>query len=179
MIRAIDESSRTAGQLLDHAMVSLRAEQLEHLPVELGNLLRETCDRLAPTADLRDIDIELSVPDQELTIMGDQILLQSAVRNILDNAIKYSEAESTINVQLTQADDFQLVFTDEGRGFAQANIKTLKKRFSRGSNVDDIVGSGIGLTIADDVVRAHGGRMEISANPGGKGACVTFVLPRS
>lgn len=179
MIRAIDESSRTAGQLLDHAMVSLRAEQLEHLPVDLGNLLRETCDRLAPTADLRDIDIELTIPSQELTIMGDQILLQSAVRNILDNAIKYSEAESKIYVQLSGGTDLQLVFKDEGRGFAEADIATLKKRFSRGSNVDDIVGSGIGLTIADDVVRAHGGRLTISANPEGKGACVTFVLPRS
>jgi two-component system sensor histidine kinase TctE len=45
--------------------------------------------------------------------------------------------------------------------------------------VDDIVGSGLGLTIADEVARAHGGKLEISANTGGTGACVTVILPRS
>ena len=58
-------------------------------------------------------------------------------------------------------------------------MRQIVGRFERGSNVGDIVGSGLGLTIADEVARAHGGKLEISANTGGTGACVTVTLPRS
>lgn len=177
MIRAVDESSRVAGQLLDHAMVNFRTEQLETQEVDLNDLLQDVCDRLAPTAELKDIHISLELPEQSPMIMGDRILLQNAVRNILDNAIKYSPAESEISVQLDDKSARHLIFKDQGRGFVDADIERLTERFSRGSNVSDVVGSGVGLTIANDVACAHGGHLELSSNPTGAGACVTLILP--
>ena len=177
MIRAVDESSRVAGQLLDHAMVTFRTEQLETQEVDLNDLLQDVCDRLAPTAELKDIQISLELPEQSLKMMGDRILLQSAVRNILDNAIKYSPIESEISARLEDGTARRLIFKDQGRGFADSDTNKLTERFSRGSNVSDVVGSGVGLTIASDVVRAHGGYLELSSNPTGGGACVTLILP--
>jgi two-component system sensor histidine kinase TctE len=177
MIRAVDESSRSAGQLLDHAMVTLRSDQLETEEVDPAELLRDVVDRLAPTADLKDIAIHLELPDAVMKVQGDPILLQNAVRNILDNAIKYSPAETDITVQLQPGDPCRLQVCDQGRGFEPADIPKLPNRFSRGSNVADVVGSGLGLTIVADVARAHGGTLEIAANPKGTGACVTLVLP--
>ena len=179
MIRAVDESSRSAGQLLDHAMVNFRSDQLQTDQISPAALLEDAVDRLSPTAELKDITIRLVLPDTPLRTQGDSILLQNAVRNILDNAIKYSPAETEITVTLTSGDPCKLSVMDQGRGFGDATVETLTKRFSRGSNVGDVVGSGLGLTIADDVARAHGGRLEITSNTEGPGACVSLILPLS
>ncbi|NNL18860.1 MAG: HAMP domain-containing histidine kinase, partial [Boseongicola sp.] len=177
MIRAIDESSRSAGQLLDHAMVTFRTDSLATETIDLGELVRETVARLEPSADLKDAAIRCTIPKLAPTFTGDRILLQSAIQNILDNAIKYSPDDSDIEVHLTVADTIRLDIVDQGRGFGDTDTDTLKTRFSRGANVDDIVGSGLGLTIADEVARAHGGILNITRNEGAKGACVSLVFP--
>lgn len=176
MIRAVDESSRSAGQLLDHAMVTFRSDQMDPQKVDLIALLKDTAHRLAPTAELKDIEIILTLPDKA-TVAGDPILLQNAVRNILDNAIKYSPAETQVDIRLTPGDAHRIDIADQGRGFMDKDLPDLTKRFSRGTNVGDVVGSGLGLTIADDVARAHGGRIDIAPNEGGIGACVSLHLP--
>lgn len=176
MIRAVDESSRSAGQLLDHAMVTFRSDQMEPQDVDLVGLLKDTAHRLAPTAELKDIEIILSLPEKA-SVAGDPILLQNAVRNILDNAIKYSAAETRVDIRLTSGATHRIDIADQGRGFLTSDLPELTKRFSRGTNVGDVVGSGLGLTIADDVARAHGGEIRTAANEEGTGACVSLILP--
>ena len=179
MILAVDESSRSAGQLLDHAMVTFRSDQLEMQEIDAADLLQDAVDRLSPTAELKDIQVTLDLPDKAIPIHGDVILLQNAVRNVLDNAIKYSPPDTEITVQLQADNACRMVFLDQGRGFGSTSLASLTKRFSRGANVADVVGSGLGLTIADDVMRAHSGTLQISSNAKGPGACVTLVLPFS
>ncbi|MEM8729455.1 MAG: sensor histidine kinase [Pseudomonadota bacterium] len=177
MIRAIDESSRAAGQLLDHAMVTFRADHLEPDEIDLRALAEETVDRLRPMADLRDIDIDLQGAT-EATIEGDRILVQSALRNVLDNAIKYSAPESAITLSLRRdADMAALDIVDRGIGFPEGSPQGLTGRFVRGANVEGVVGSGLGLTIAEEVARAHGGTLTASNNQEGPGACVTLYFP--
>lgn len=177
MIRAVDESSRSAGQLLDHAMVSFRTDQFEVEPMDLVALTRETVAHLLPTAGLKDIQIVQDYIDHRLILQGDEILLLNALRNILDNAIKYAPVESVITVKVADSDGVFVSVTDQGRGFGDADLPSLKKRFSRGHNVEDVVGSGLGLTIADEVARAHGGKLVLSSNQKGPGACVSLVFP--
>ena len=177
MIRAIDESSRSAGQLLDHAMVTFRSDSLSAAQIDLNEILNETCDRLAPTAELKDIALRRDIPSDPYVIKGDRILLQSALGNILDNAIKYSPEDSTITVSSTRTNTYILAVQDQGRGFGDADMQGMRQRFSRGSNVGDIVGSGLGLTIADEVATSHGGSLIITKNKEGIGACVSLVLP--
>ncbi|MGR3502257.1 sensor histidine kinase N-terminal domain-containing protein [Pseudaestuariivita sp.] len=177
MIRAVDESSRSAGQMLDHAMVTFRTDSLETATLDLRDLVEETCERLAPTADLKDIRILRRLPEEAIPFEGDRVLLQSALRNILDNAIKYSPADSDVSVIFETGGEHRIAITDAGRGFAGTEGAALTPRFARGSNVGDIVGSGLGLTIADEVARAHGGRLEIAENSEGTGACVALLLP--
>lgn len=178
MIRAIDESSRSAGQMLDHAMVTFRADSLTRDALDLNVIMAEICDRLGPTADLKDITFRRDFPTDPVPFKGDGILIQAALQNILDNAIKYSPEDSIIFAQIEVGDNITLTITDQGRGFDGVDTSRLTTRYARGANVDEIVGSGLGLTIADEVARAHGGRINIVPNLKGGGACVSIVLPR-
>ena len=179
MIRAIDDSSRAAGQLLDHAMVTFRTDHLERSKIDLGALVGETVDRLQAVATLKDIVFTYAEIDPT-QIFGDAILIQNAVQNLLDNAIKYSPVESDISVELTvEAPWVTLSICDQGLGFPKTGAERLTERFARGDNVAGIVGSGLGLTIVDEVIQAHSGNLIISNNPNGVGACVSISFPSS
>ncbi|WP_370231554.1 sensor histidine kinase [Cognatishimia sp.] len=176
MIRAIDESSRTAGQLLDHAMVTFRTDNLADETVDLHDLIADVVARLKPVSELKDISVVIQSVEPA-TIRGDAILLQSALHNILDNAIKYSSGQTEVAISLTtSARMAKIVIADSGAGFQTTDTKTLLKRYARGENADGVVGSGLGLTIVDEVMRAHGGSIQLSNNDGG-GACVTLSFP--
>ena len=176
IIRAIDESSRAAGQLLDHAMVTFRADNLALEKVNICQLINDTVDRLSPLADLRDISLEVELL-HHASVLGDPILLQNALYNIIDNAIKYSPIDSKVVTTISSINEkIQISVNDTGPGFNSDEPSKLIERFHRGENVEGIIGSGLGLTIAHEVVEAHKGHLEIKNLIGG-GACVSFLLP--
>ena len=176
MIRAVDESSRTAGQLLDHAMVSVRTDNLARESIQLDELIVDVANRLHPISELRDLEI-VAKKLERTKIQGDPILVQNAIQNVLDNAIKYTDADTEITVQLDHSEGFAHIHVrDEGSGFDATEIDRLLQRFERGRNADRIVGSGLGLTIVDDIMRAHRGHITLTNNSGA-GACVTLSFP--
>lgn len=171
MIRAIDESSRAAGQLLDHAMITFRADHLDKVPLDLSDLVQELARSMTPVADMKDIDLSVQTPD---TVMfdGDAILLRNAMRNLIDNAMKYAPMETRVDISLSQ-DPLTFTVQDRGPGFPVDEMHTLAARFTRGTNSSGMIGSGLGLTIAEDVAIAHGGTLELSNRKEG-GACATL-----
>jgi len=176
MIRAVDESSRTAGQLLDHAMVSVRTDNLARESIQLDELIVDVANRLHPISELRDLEI-VAKKLERTKIQGDPILVQNAIQNVLDNAVKYTDADTEITVQLDHSEGFAHIHVrDEGSGFDATEIDRLLQRFERGRNADRIVGSGLGLTIVDDIMRAHRGHITLTNNSGA-GACVTLSFP--
>lgn len=174
MMKAIDESSRAAGQLLDHAMITFRADHLQREQIDLTELVRDLVMRLTPIAEMRDMSIRLD-GDPQVFCSGDPVLIQNAVRNLIDNAMKYGPAESVVEITVYAKDRPQITVCDHGPGFPDDEIETLTGRFQRGANVTDTIGSGLGLTIAQDVAVAHGGEIGLSNQPGG-GACVILSL---
>ena len=176
MIRAVGESSRTAGQLLDHAMVSVRTDNLARESIQLDELIVDVANRLHPISELRDLEI-VAKKLESTKIQGDPILVQNAIQNVLDNAVKYTDADTEITVQLDHSEGFAHIHVrDEGSGFDATEIDRLLQRFERGRNADRIVGSGLGLTIVDDIMRAHRGHITLTNNSG-VGACVTLSFP--
>lgn len=177
VLNAIDDSSRTAGQLLDHAMVSFRLDNLSEDEIEVQFLIKDVIDRISPLYDLKAIQIKKN-SIQNCRVIGDSILLQNALHNVLDNALKYCSENDTITVTVKDISQNCIIeILDSGEGFPE-NSALLTDRFTRGENTKGIVGSGLGLTIAKDVVEAHGGNITISNTEEG-GACVTFTLPCS
>jgi two-component system sensor histidine kinase TctE len=176
IIRAVDESARSAGQLLDHATVAYRIEDLARDRLDLADLARQTADGIEPTAAMRDIRLHLDL--SPAAVSGDAVLLTSALRNVLDNAIKYSPEDTTITLRIVETGTAaRLSVEDEGPGFGHGPTEPLTERFRRGNNVTGVVGSGLGLTIASEVLQAHGGHIDLKNNPNGSGSCVTLVLP--
>ena len=176
IIRAVDESARSAGQLLDHATVAYRVEELARDRLNLAELAAQTAAGMEPTASMREIHLALDLSPAQ--VRGDAVLLDSAIRNVLDNAIKYSAEDTTVTLKVeTVGSHAHLRVLDEGPGLGDGPKDMLMDRFQRGGNVAGVVGSGLGLTIASDVLRAHGGHIELHNNENGSGACVTLVLP--
>ena len=172
MMRAIDESSRAAGQLLDHAMVTFRAEKLERENVDLDGVLRDLVQRMTPVADMRDVALKLD-SSTPAVIQGDPVLLQNAFRNLIDNALKYAPADTSITIRVQTTPRIAVDVLDQGRGFLPDEMEKLAGRFVRGGDTEGHIGSGLGLTIAQDVALAHDGTMVLSNRSEG-GACVTL-----
>lgn len=174
MIRAIDESSRASTQLLDHAMITFRANQLDFHDIDLVELVQEIVSRLSPVADMKHVALSLG-GSRSVTISGDRILIQIAISNIVDNALKYSPSDSEISINVLATPSPHVVVTDQGSGFPEDEIDFVTTRFSRGRNAHGTIGSGLGLTIASEVAVAHNGNLTI-ANQTEGGACVIFSL---
>lgn len=177
MIRAVEDSARTASQLLDHAAVIYRTDQRDDATLDLKVLVRAVVQAFEPAAEIKDIEFALSLPAGQVRLRCDRLMVESALRNLIDNAIKYSPVDSCIRVTLAKGHRTATVtVADSGRGLCGASTYELGRRFVRGSNVDDVVGSGLGLTIVREVAAAHGGTFEITDRKGG-GACARLSLP--
>ena len=177
LIRAVDEGSRSTGQLLDHATVAYRAGQQSFSEVDLGRVTAALAERYRTAADLKDIHIRLSCPEEPLTTFGDAVLLEAAIRNLIDNAIKYSPPDTDIHLTLQRKNEMaELTCRDHGRGLDGQSGGTLSGRFQRGTNVDDVIGSGLGLTIVSEAAAVMEGRFSLEAAEGG-GALATLQLP--
>jgi two-component system sensor histidine kinase TctE len=174
MVKAIDESSRAAGQLLDHAMITFRADHLEREQIDLVELVRDLVQRMTPIAEMKDLSLSLQ-SEGRVPYSGDPVLIQNAVRNLIDNAMKYGPTESSIEITVSSGPGLRVSVCDHGPGFPKDEIETLTSRFQRGANAANTIGSGLGLTIAKDVATAHGGEIELENRPEG-GACVTLSL---
>jgi len=177
LIRAVDDSARSAGQLLDHATVLFRADQQALADIDLGVLAAALVERFRPTAEMKDIHLAL-VAGPGIKVRGDAVLIEAALRNLLDNAIKYSPGETEVALALKREDGRAVMrCRDHGRGLGGAALAQLSSRFQRGPNVGDVAGSGLGLTIVTEAMAAMGGRFTLEPAEDGEGTCATLSLP--
>lgn len=176
LIRSADDTARSAGQLLDHATVLYRADQADWAAVDLADLTGAVVARLAPAAEMKDIELRLH-GSGPLPAVGDVVLIEAALRNILDNAIKYSPDETVIDITAdARGSHACITVADRGRGLGGVSHDRLKRRFRRGTNVADVAGSGLGLTIVDQAAVAMGGSFVLTPRTGG-GTCAALSLP--
>lgn len=176
ILRLTDGTARTAGQLLDHAAVVHRSDQADPVPVDLARLAEEVVRAARPLAELRDIHIALRHEGWDRAIVrGDRVPLEAALRNLIDNAVKYSPEDSDVVVDLRSEGAVTLTVSDEGRGLSDPP-EALLTRFARGANSADVVGSGLGLSIVEAAATAMGGTISLTQRPEG-GTCATLILP--
>lgn len=114
-------------------------------------------------------------PESLPPVLGDHDRLKQVFINILDNAIKYSNSGGLIRIETADMGSVvQVVISDTGVGISKEDLPNVKKKFYKGNRSRP--GSGIGLALADEIIRRHKGRMEIDSEDG-IGTTVTITLP--
>ena len=115
----------------------------------------------------------------EGTVLGDRELLEYALYNLLTNAIKYSSTDTHIHVYSEiRGSELRLAVRDEGIGMDAKEIKNIFQKFYRdpsGPKLPGENGTGIGLSIVEQIVFQHGGRIEVTSTPG-QGSCFTMIM---
>ena len=162
------EAGRGTYELADVDAVSFVTETVRDF--------REQRAEDAPRVHLTSPDGSTAVP---LMIHVDRGALTVALRNLIDNAIKYSPAAGNVTVSVKPVGPFVgISVDDEGPGVSKADAEEIFRKFTRGAaaRAMNVKGTGIGLTLAAEIVRAHGGRLELTSEPG-RGSRFTTFLP--
>jgi two-component system phosphate regulon sensor histidine kinase PhoR len=162
----------TGGQLARH---KYQAEELD-----VGHLVRQAIDVVAPSARDAGIVIQKQIAEDLAAVLGDSQTLSQALVNLLNNAICYGGSGGWIGVsaQQTSVDELEIRVADKGPGIPACELKRIFEPFYRGANPahPQRRGSGLGLTIVEQTVRAHGGHVSVESEPR-HGTCFTLHLP--
>jgi len=114
-------------------------------------------------------------------LTGDRELMEYAFYNLLTNAIKYSPSKTEVTVYGGRdGERFEVSVRDQGIGMDQKEVRNIFQKFYRTRKAEQSgeVGTGIGLSIVEQIVLQHGGKIEVTSTPG-KGSCFTLILPVS
>jgi len=191
--RLIGQECRRLSALIENALDFSRIDQgrkrYEFEPTDLAELVRQTVEVMQPYAAERHVRLEFSIP-QPSTITPQPDLdgraIQQALVNLIDNAVKHSPAGETVTISLnsqtsslnSQPSTLNLSVSDHGPGIPAAEHGRIFEPFyRRGSELRrETPGVGIGLTIVQHVVAAHGGRVRVESEVG-KGSRFIIELP--
>jgi two-component system OmpR family sensor kinase len=174
----VERANRLVEQLLALAREE-RGGARQREPVEICSLVRDVVEDLLPLADARDVDLGVTRADP-VVVDGNQDALRVLVRNVLDNAIRYSppggQVDVSVELDARAGPRALLVVTDQGPGIAPAERERVFDRFYRvpGALAG---GSGIGLALVRSIARHHGGDVRLDDATSGTGLRVQVDLP--
>jgi two-component system sensor histidine kinase SenX3 len=179
--RMLAESDRVARTIDDLLTLSrIESEELpEREPVAAGLVIAEAVDRIRPAAEQRDIQVVAHEPSDRLAIFGDRRQIVSALYNLLDNAVKYSDPGSRVEVTATTDGAFvDLAVRDHGIGIPESDVDRIFERFYRVDQARSrqTGGTGLGLAIVRHVATNHQGSVLVESQLG-EGSSFTLRLP--
>ena len=176
------ETQRLAGlvdNILDFARLEAGRGAFRFDRVDLRAIAADTVETLKPRLDHLGFQVELDLPESIPLARADALAMQHCVLNLIDNAIKYSRQRRELKIAVAARDGFvTLSVADRGIGIAPGDRKRIFEKFVRLENglVHDVRGAGLGLSLVDQIMRAHGGRIEVQSVVG-EGSTFTLALP--
>ncbi|HEX4202742.1 MAG TPA: HAMP domain-containing sensor histidine kinase [Ktedonobacteraceae bacterium] len=181
-LRDINAETERQGQLINDLLTLARTDE-EQMPldselVQLDLLVSDVVVVMEPLAVERGIKLQFQ-ETEAVTILGDTTHLIQMIMGLVDNALTYTNAGGTVTLGVSiHANSARLVVRDTGVGIAEEDVIHIFERFYRADTARSRVanGSGLGLALADWVIRAHGGSIAVESTVG-QGSIFTVTLP--
>ena len=175
------ESKRLARMIqtfLDVEKLSEGEIELKREVFPISGIVDNCLLRIGPGAEAKNIAIRVG-EIAAVSLTGDRELMEYAVYNLLTNAVKYSPAGTEVSVAaVTHGDRLHVSVRDQGMGMDEKELRSIFRKFYRTKRAEASgeSGTGIGLSIVEQIVAHHRGRVEVTSESG-KGSCFTIVAP--
>jgi two-component system, OmpR family, sensor histidine kinase SenX3 len=180
--KMVDEAirvGRTIDDLLELSRIEFGGEAVKD-PVSVESILQESIERGRSLATSQSIKVVVNTPDACMQVIGDRRQLVSAVSNLVENAVKYSEPDSSVEVSaLVDSDWVEIRVRDFGVGIPMRDLDRIFERFYRVDRARsrDTGGTGLGLAIVRHVANNHGGEVSVTSIEG-EGSTFVLKVPR-
>ena len=174
----LNETTRLSGlveELLDFSRIQTGKMSYKNEKIDILAEVGEAVYAYQQIASKNDIILSYHEPESVSPVMGDPDRLEQVFINIIDNAVKYTSSGGAINVDVKEVEGcVQISVSDTGAGIPADKIDRIKEKFFKANNT--VRGSGIGLAVADEIIKHHNGLLLIESTEG-VGTTVTVVLP--
>jgi heavy metal sensor kinase len=179
IIEETDQLADMINTMLEIAQAEAGELKLVMAPINLAELLEHATELFLPVAEENQIDLSCVVPDESLVITGDIKLFQRVVSNLLGNAVKYTLPHGRVILRAHAGmAGTTIEVRDTGVGIAQEELPHIFERFYRSEKSRSTQGNGLGLSLAQMIVQAHGGSLAVESTFG-EGSTFTVFLPPS
>ncbi|WP_051154801.1 sensor histidine kinase [Ruania albidiflava] len=178
MQRETSRLSALVQEIIELSRLQAPESEVDFVDVALGEVIDEAVDRVRVEADARQVSIAVG-GRTDLHVLGDHSLLVTALRNLLDNALRYSPEDTQVSIGVrTTADIAEIAVVDQGVGLTPEQQKRVFERFYRvdAARSRATGGTGLGLSIVKHVAANHGGEVRLWSAPG-RGSTFTLRIP--
>ena len=182
LLSAIQNQVKLLEQLVESILTLARLDAGEargkRKPINLADVADQVVADLLPLAQAKQIDLYFSKPPAEVMALADEKQMERIIRNLVDNAIKYTPSGGSVDIQLglKGADLVQIRVVDTGVGIPPEHRARIFERFYRIDPSHTIPGTGLGLSIVKEIVSAHGGDVQLEDTEK-KGSAFVVTLP--
>ena len=177
-----DRLTDLVTDLLDLSRIEAVRPDPQGPPIDLTSVVSAAVDRCRPTCEGRETPLRVSTDVDSALVCGDEAQLVSAVANLIENAAKYSEPGTPVELEITSAGPewIAVVVRDQGVGVPSWELERIFERFYRVDRARDrgSGGTGLGLAIVRNVAANHGGTVTVESREG-EGSAFTLKLPRA
>ena len=181
IIRNATTQNRIIDELLDVSRISSGKLQLDLRPLDIAAVVNAAIETVTPAAEVKGLALQGIRTRAKILVMGDQERLQQVFSCLLSNAIKFTPRDGRVRVSVaSKGETVCVVVKDSGVGIAPAFLPRIFDRFTQddSSSTRRVGGLGLGLSIAQKLVRLHGGDIAAESPGTGRGSTFTASLPR-
>lgn len=175
-LEQVERMDALTHSLLDLSQLEALDSEIQFDEFDLAALLRELSEPYASQAEQAELSFNLEIEHDPAIIEGDAAQIGNLIKNLLDNAIKFTPAGGQVHAKLSEKDDtVQLTVADTGIGIPADDMPHLFSRFHRGRNASAYPGSGLGLAIVKTIADQHGGSIRVDSDPTGTVFVAQFI----
>ncbi len=176
----VERQTSLLSDLLDVALLDSTTKQRWQSEVYLSDTIRDTIDQVRHSADRKEVELVVQLPEEDYVIVGNAIQLQRAITNLIANAINYTPSHGKVTLTTLRIDGhfIEVRIEDTGAGIDAKDLPHIFERFYRTDKARSRQsgGTGLGLAITREIVARHNGVIRVESTPG-KGSVFAVTLP--